>query len=469
MTLNSINNNTGPRRYQIADSKKNRQINSKPQDRTKVKSIVNTYVSALGYYHRLAGLSDPTKTFYVIEMLKGYGAMYMYNVCPNVATSSPGPSLLAIFKMADAREKTLVTAGHVSPRFLEGSKGGRVVRALTAAVHGSIHGPDASCLVYLQMVVLYKHPYPGYPPKNPVRLKMEQSDWLSERSVSCSRTGVPDRWAFRVFLCFVHDVVYKVSFCIKLKFDMSEQHYPEFSIHLDYPINDEISDDVLQQVYDTAIDDLNKENIADKVAEFRDFVTEQQSKNTREKTKYDLTVWQRFCLTKNEQRELENIPGDELNLLLCSFFKTVAKKNGDQYEPGTLTSFQRSIQRYLNTQGSKANILKGDEFKLSREVLASKRKELVVKYGKGNRPQASRQVLDEEEDKLFATGELGREMKVEGCYGEMCPLKTTQKQEMKFWSGKLRGARRQDKAKIIQVVIVSFIPRLKRLAMSDAQ
>ncbi|KAK3721653.1 hypothetical protein QZH41_003675 [Actinostola sp. cb2023] len=29
------------------------------------------------------------------------------------------PSLLAIFKMADAREKTLVTAGHVSPRFLE--------------------------------------------------------------------------------------------------------------------------------------------------------------------------------------------------------------------------------------------------------------------------------------------------------------------------------------------------------------
>ncbi|KAK3742851.1 hypothetical protein QZH41_004527 [Actinostola sp. cb2023] len=193
---------------------------------------------------------------------------------------------------------------------------------------------------------------------------------------------------------------------------MSEQHsesldYPEFSIHLDYPINDEISDDVLQQVYDTAIDDLNKENIAVKVAEFRDFVTEQQSKNTREKTKYDLTVWQRFCLTKNEQRELENIPGDELNLLLCSFFKTVAKKNGDQYEPGTLTSFQRSIQRYLNAQGSKANILKGDEFKLSREVLASKRKELVVKYGKGNRPQASRQVLDEEEDKLFATGELG--------------------------------------------------------------
>ena len=36
-------------------------------------STVNTYVSALGYYHRLAGLKDPTKTFYITEMLKGYG------------------------------------------------------------------------------------------------------------------------------------------------------------------------------------------------------------------------------------------------------------------------------------------------------------------------------------------------------------------------------------------------------------
>ena len=36
-------------------------------------STVSTHVSALGYYHRLAGLKDPTKTFYITEMLKGYG------------------------------------------------------------------------------------------------------------------------------------------------------------------------------------------------------------------------------------------------------------------------------------------------------------------------------------------------------------------------------------------------------------
>ena len=36
-------------------------------------STVNTYVSAIEYFHRLAGLRDPTKTFYISEMLKGYG------------------------------------------------------------------------------------------------------------------------------------------------------------------------------------------------------------------------------------------------------------------------------------------------------------------------------------------------------------------------------------------------------------
>ena len=32
-------------------------------------STVNTYVSVIGYFHRLAGLRDPTKTFYIAEML----------------------------------------------------------------------------------------------------------------------------------------------------------------------------------------------------------------------------------------------------------------------------------------------------------------------------------------------------------------------------------------------------------------
>ena len=40
-------------------------------------STARTYVSALGYCHRLAGYSDPTKAFWVLEMLKGYTKMGM--------------------------------------------------------------------------------------------------------------------------------------------------------------------------------------------------------------------------------------------------------------------------------------------------------------------------------------------------------------------------------------------------------
>ena len=36
-------------------------------------STVNTYVSAIGYSHRLSGLPDPTRVFYILQILKGYG------------------------------------------------------------------------------------------------------------------------------------------------------------------------------------------------------------------------------------------------------------------------------------------------------------------------------------------------------------------------------------------------------------
>jgi hypothetical protein len=36
-------------------------------------STVNTYISALSYSHKLSGLPDPTRVFYIAQMLKGYG------------------------------------------------------------------------------------------------------------------------------------------------------------------------------------------------------------------------------------------------------------------------------------------------------------------------------------------------------------------------------------------------------------
>lgn len=36
-------------------------------------STVTTYVSALGYSHKLSGFPDPSRAFFIIQMLKGYG------------------------------------------------------------------------------------------------------------------------------------------------------------------------------------------------------------------------------------------------------------------------------------------------------------------------------------------------------------------------------------------------------------
>ena len=77
------------------------------------------------------------------------------------------------------------------------------------------------------------------------------------------------------------------------------------------------------------------------------------------------------------------------------------------YEPSTLTSFQRSLQRYLKDKGSKLNILKDNEFSKSRKVLLAKKKQLVEESAKGIRPRAAREIAEEEEDLLFTSGGFG--------------------------------------------------------------
>ena len=86
--------------------------------------------------------------------------------------------------------------------------------------------------------------------------------------------------------------------------------------------------------------------------EIEKFLREQKSKNTQYKTKSDLNAWKKFCESLKESRAIENIPANELDLLLSKFFMSVHKQNGTEYEPGTLSGFQRSFQRYLHEKGS---------------------------------------------------------------------------------------------------------------------
>ena len=85
-------------------------------------------------------------------------------------------------------------------------------------------------------------------------------------------------------------------------------------------------------------------------------------------TKSDLNALKKFCESLKETREIEDIPANELDLILSKFFIAVRKQNGTEYEPGTLSGFQRSFQRHLHEKGSLINILKSSSLRALRIV-----------------------------------------------------------------------------------------------------
>ena len=89
--------------------------------------------------------------------------------------------------------------------------------------------------------------------------------------------------------------------------------------------------------------------------EIEKFLQEQKSKNTQYKTKSDLNAWKKFCESLKGSRAIENIPVNELDLLLSKFFISVRKTNGTEYEPTTKTrllqpnSMTQTRRRFLIT------------------------------------------------------------------------------------------------------------------------
>ena len=97
---------------------------------------------------------------------------------------------------------------------------------------------------------------------------------------------------------------------------------------------------------------------------------------------------------------------------------------GKLYEPDTLTSFLNSFQRILDARKVGIDLKKDEQFLKMRQVLSSRRKELT-KLGKGNKPNASRSLSDEEVDYLFASNFFG-DMNAVSLYRAVWWVLTTQ-------------------------------------------
>ena len=136
------------------------------------------------------------------------------------------------------------------------------------------------------------------------------------------------------------------------KMDSDESGHSEIEVY--YP-----EEEASNETTPINCDEVGQDGHLNKI---QDFIYSLRPDNTKKKTTYDLNIWRRFCSSVGETRTLENIPPKELNILLCRFFIDVRKKDGGVYEPVSLISFQRSIQRYLNDNNSSTNVMKDQDF-----------------------------------------------------------------------------------------------------------
>ena len=89
-----------------------------------------------------------------------------------------------------------------------------------------------------------------------------------------------------------------------------------------------------------------------------DFINQQKSANTNKKTSTDMNTLLRYMKANGMKNEkIESLPASELDHLLSKFFLNARNKNGEEYEAATVSSFQRSIQRYLSEKKYPFNIL----------------------------------------------------------------------------------------------------------------
>lgn len=104
------------------------------------------------------------------------------------------------------------------------------------------------------------------------------------------------------------------------------------------------------------------------------FIQEQRNKNTITKTKSTINIFSDFLRTQNENIKIEDMDRDKLNSVLESFFMTLTKANGDEYEPNSINSIFSGINRYLQEKRYGANLSSSPEFQGARDILKAKMK-----------------------------------------------------------------------------------------------
>lgn len=141
--------------------------------------------------------------------------------------------------------------------------------------------------------------------------------------------------------------------------------------------------------------------------EMLDFINKEKKKSTVSSTKCHIANVSKWLENKkNISTPLFEIPPEILNRYLCEFFMQLKKKDGTDYEPTTISSFNASIERYLRENMYQACLMSDRAFIRLREVISAKKSQLK-KAGLGRKAHAAECIDAKDDELLIAAGELG--------------------------------------------------------------
>ena len=116
--------------------------------------------------------------------------------------------------------------------------------------------------------------------------------------------------------------------------------------------------------------------------DIQSLVNKSNNSNTTKATSQWMRVFNSWAALKGEVRPIYLLSPTDLAHVLQSFYAEVRKTNGDEYEPGSLTSIWTGIDRYLQENNYHDSVMRDRVLSRSWAVLEGKCKNLR-EHGKG--------------------------------------------------------------------------------------
>ena len=134
----------------------------------------------------------------------------------------------------------------------------------------------------------------------------------------------------------------------------------------------------------------------------RAYLNASRNKSTVNKTENYVKRFRQWLMQppRNEKRQLIAIPSGVMDRYVGGYLMEVKKINDDDYEPDSLTSIHRGINRKLEELGYGYSIVTSQEFQTSKKVLEARRRELK-QGGKGNHPFKADSLTEQDEERLW--------------------------------------------------------------------